>query len=89
MAFAFILAFTLAVPDFEGLDENGSTDNDQAVLYVNEVAPGAGRERTQSTPSKLFLFPADNASTFPSSPVFVPTTKAGRDLLQLLTLQKK
>ena len=87
VAFAFILGFTLAVPDFEGLDENGSANNDQAVLYVNEVAPGAGQERTQSTCSKLF--PAENASPFSSSALFVPPAKAGRDLLQLLTLQKK
>ncbi len=87
VAFAFILGFALAVPDFEGLDENDSTDNDQVVLYFNEVAPGAGQERTQSTRTKLFS--AENASPFSSSPLFVAPTKAGRDLLHLLTLQKK
>ena len=87
VALAFILGFMLAVPDFEGLDENDSTDNGQVALYVDGVACGAGQERTQSARSKLFS--AESASPFSSSPLFVAPTKAGRDLLHLLRLQKK
>lgn len=88
VAFAFVLGFAvLGVPSLESLDDDEFADNDQAVPCVNEAAPRVAQERAESTRNKLFS--VENASPFSLSPLFLPPTKAGRDLLQLLTLQKK
>ena len=86
-AFVLVLGFAvLAVPGFENLDEDDSVDNNQAVLCVDERVPRAAQERPESARSRFFCLAAPR---FPLFLALMPPTRAGQDLLHLLTLQKK
>jgi hypothetical protein len=87
LAFVLVLGFAvLAVPGFENLDEDDAVDNNQAVLYVDEGVPRAAQKRPESARSTLFCLAAPRFSLFLA---LMPPTRAGQDLLHLLTLQKK
>ena len=85
VAFALVLAFTLfAVQEIETLDDE-LTDNDEAVLCISIVTP-CTKEPPESSHSRLFSLAARSVSPLP---LIMAPVKAGRDLLNLLTLQKK
>lgn len=85
VAFALVLGFTLfAAQEIETFDDE-LADNDEAVLCISFVAP-CTKEPPESLHSKLFSIAAPRPSPLPLP---VAPVKAGRDLLNLLTLQKK
>jgi hypothetical protein len=85
VAFALVLAFTLfAVQEIETFDDE-LTDNDDAVLCISTAAPSTN-EPPESSQSRLFSSAAPSLSPLP---ILMAPVKAGRDLLNLLTLQKK
>ena len=85
VAFALVFGFTLfAVQEIETFDD-GLADNDQAVLCIGIAAP-CTKEPPESSNSRLFSLAAPSLS--PLTLLMAPV-KAGRDLLNLLTLQKK
>jgi len=85
VAFALVLGFILfAAQEIENFDEEFA-DNDEAVLCISVAAP-CTKEPPESSHSRLFSLAAP--SFFPL-PLPMAPVKAGRDLLNLLTLQKK
>ena len=87
LGFALALAYALlGVPVIESLLDDEIADNDQVVVCVNEVVPRV-TEIAESTRNKLPF--VEESSPFSLSPLFVPPSKAGQDLLHLLTQQKK
>jgi hypothetical protein len=84
-AFALVLGFTLfAMQEFETIDD-GLAENDDAVICIGIAAPCTKR-RPESLHGSSFNLAA---SSFSSLPLHLAPLKAGRDLLNLLTLQKK
>jgi hypothetical protein len=85
VAFALVLGFTLfAVQEIESFDD-ALGDNDEAVLCVS-VAPPCTKEPVESSHARLFRLAAPSVSPLP---LLLTPVNAGRDLLNLLTLQKK
>jgi hypothetical protein len=85
VAFALVLGFTLfAAQEIETFDD-ALADNDEAVLYFSIVAPCA-KEPPEPSHSRLFRLAVPSLSPLP---LLMAPVKAGRDLLNLLTLQKK
>lgn len=85
LAFALVLGFTLfAAQEIETFDD-APGDSDEAVFCIGIAAPYT-KEPLESSHSGLFRL-AD--SRFLPLPLRMAPVKAGRDLLNLLTLQKK
>ena len=85
VAFALVLGFTLfAVQEIETLNDD-LADNDEAVLCISIAAP-CTKEPPESSQSRLLSLAAPSLSPLP---LLMAPVKAGRDLLKLLTLQKK
>jgi hypothetical protein len=85
LAFALVLGFTLfAAQETETFDD-ALGDNDEAVVCISIATPSP-KERIESSHSRLFRLAAP--SFFPL-PLLMAPVKVGRDLLNLLTLQKK
>ena len=85
VTFAVVLGFTLlAVPEIETFDDELAA-NDEAALCISIVAP-CTKEPPESSHGRLFSLAAPSLSPLP---LFMTPVKAGRDLLNLLTLQKK
>jgi hypothetical protein len=85
LAFALVLGFTLfAAQEIETFDD-ALGDNDEAVVCISIATP-CPKEPIESSHSRLFRLAAP--SFFPL-PLLMAPVQAGRDLLNLLTLQKK
>jgi hypothetical protein len=85
VAFALVLGFTLfAAQGIETFDDE-LTDNDEAVLCLSIATPCI-KEPTESSHSMLFSLAVASLSPLPLP---MAPVKAGRNLLKLLTLQKK
>jgi hypothetical protein len=85
VALALVLGLTLfAVQEIETFDDE-LANNNEAVLCTSIAAPCA-KEPPESSHSRLFSLSAPNLSQLP---FLMDRVKAGRDLLNLLTLQKK
>ena len=85
VAFALVLGFTLfAVQEIEPFDD-ALGDYDDALICVSIASPGT-KEPPESSHSRLFRLAAPSLS---SLPLLMAPVKAGRDLLNLLTLQRK
>jgi hypothetical protein len=85
VAFALVLGFTVfAAQEIETFDDE-LADNDEPVLCISIATP-CTKEPLESSHSRLFSLAAP--SLF-SLPILMAPVKAGRDLLNLLTLQKK
>jgi hypothetical protein len=85
VVFALVLGFTpFAVPEVETLDD-GLAGNNEAVLCISIAVP-CTKEPPESSHSRLFPLATPSLSPLPLLTAYV---KAGRDLLTLLTLQKK
>jgi hypothetical protein len=85
VAFAVVLAFTLfAVQEVETFDDELAA-NDQTMLCIRSVAPYTKKPRGSSH-TRLLSVAAPSLSPLP---LLMAPVKAGRDLLNLLTLQKK
>lgn len=84
LAFALVLGFTLfAAQEIETFDD-ALADNNEAVLCISIVAPYT-KEPPESSHSRVSLA----APSLSLLPLLMAPVKAGRDLLNLLTLQKK
>jgi hypothetical protein len=82
---AVVLGFTLfAVEEIATFDDELAA-NDEAVLCIRIVAP-CTKVPSESSQSRLFSPAAPSLSPLP---LLLAPVKAGRDLLNLLTLQKK
>jgi hypothetical protein len=85
MVFAVVLGFTLfAVQEIETFDDK-LAGNDEAMLCIRIVAP-CSKETRGSSHTRLLSVAAPSLSPLP---LLMAPVKAGRDLLNLLTLQKK
>ena len=85
VAFAVVLGFTLfAVQEIETFDDELAA-NDEAMLCIRIVAP-CTKEPRGSSHTRLLSVAAPSLSPLP---LLMAPVKAGRDLLNLLTLQKK
>jgi len=85
VTFAVVLGFTLlAVPEIETFDDELAA-NDEAALCISIVVR-CTKDRPGSSHSRLFSLTASSPSPWP---LLIAPVKAGRDLLNLLTLQKK
>jgi len=85
VAFALVLGFTLFAAQEINTFDDELAGNDEAVLCISIVAP-CTEEPPESSHGRLFSLAAPSLS---SLPLFMTPVKAGRDLLNLLTLQKK
>ena len=85
VAFALVLGFTLfAVQEFQTIDEQ-LAENDEAMVRISVAAPCL-KEPPESSHRTFVTRAATNLLSWPR--LMVPA-KAGRKLLNLLTLQKK
>jgi hypothetical protein len=85
IAFALVLGFTLfAAQEIETFDD-ALADNDEAVLCFSIAAP-CTKEPPEPSHSRLFRLAVPSLSPLP---LLMAPVKGGRDLLNLLTLQKK
>jgi len=85
VTFAVVLGFTLlAVPEIETLDDELAA-NDEAARCISIVVP-CSKDRPGSSRSRLFSLNTPSPSPWP---LLMAPVNAGRDLLNLLTLQKK
>jgi hypothetical protein len=85
VAFALVLGFALfAAQEIETFDDE-LADNDEAVLCISIVTP-CSKEPPESSHSTLSSLAAQSLSPLP---LLMGPVKGGRDLLNLLTLQKK
>ena len=85
VAFALFLGFTLfAAQEIETFDDE-LADNDEAMLCISIEAP-CTKELPESSHGRLLRLAAPSLSLLP---LIMAPVKAGRDLLNLLTLQKK
>lgn len=85
MAFALVLGFTLFAAQEINTFDDELAGNDEAVLCISIVAP-CTKEPPESSHGRLFSLAAPSLSPLP---LLMTPVKAGRDLLILLTLQKK
>ncbi len=85
VAFALVLGCTLfAAQEIETFDD-ALGDNDEAVFCIGIAVP-CTKESPESSNGKLFRLAGLSLSSLPR---LMAPVKAGRDLLNLLTLQKK
>jgi hypothetical protein len=85
VAFALVLGFTLfAAQEIEAFDDE-LADNDEAGLCIRVATPWT-KEPPESSQTRLFGVAAPSLSPLP---LLMAPVKGGRDLLNMLTLQKK
>jgi len=77
----------LGAPVTEDPLDDELANNGPAVIWVNELVPRTVQEIAASTRNKVPF--AAKSSPFSLPSLFMPPSKAGQDLLRLLTQQKK
>ncbi len=93
LIFLLVLAFAAQeLPEFFSLSDDPSNDAIIAARSGKTVLPGPDQRRPKSAPDNSFSVEITEKLSFvspPVSPAFESPTRAGQDLLHLLSVQRK